>query len=341
MQQFERKAFAAALFGLLVRGATAKAASDPDLAGFVDLPLPGCSVMDATGEAAGDALGRAAEIGLKEKPLLEEFEALSKKSTATENQPMYIGLSVKDNIRATEIGDQLKRDQFLLGVEDAYERDLTIASRAFVDIESEYKIGTPPAFDASNPQSETNLIYGLALAMREKFGAWPPPEPKPAADQSRCSVDLALWRRELEPLQRLNDFARSWSGFQSRLDSLHATYGAGKLDPTVMSSQDRAIYEQDRATVASITRTATFLRDLEDLRLLVKASGLRRQSYIHDLLVSSTDADIGGTLKSRKDKGDFDKDTLNALGFQDVLTSTFPTEMEKSMAAAAKAAKSP
>lgn len=332
----KRNAFATALFGLLAYAVPAEAGADPDLVGFVDLPLPKCSTMAATGQAAFDGLARTAEIGAKEKPLLREFGALNKKSTATGNHPMYIGLSARDNTRAVDISRQIKRQQFLLSVEDAYERDMLIVSRMFVDVEGESETGTPPSFDASKPNSDANQVYGLALAMRKKFGA--APDPKPTANLSRCSVDLALWQRESEPLQRLNDVARSISGIQSRLASLHATYGSGMLDPTIMSPQDRATYEQDRDVVASIAKAATFVRDLEDLRLLVKASGLRRQSYIHDLLVSSTDIDIGGTLRVQKNRGDFDNDKLNALGFQDLLSSMFPTWIERSLATQPKAA---
>jgi hypothetical protein len=320
---------------VLATSGVVHAQSEPGIYGYVDSAVSKCSVDGALGQAGYEALNRQVEVDKKERPLLEEFEALNEKSTSTGNQPMYLGLGLKDNIRGTELSAQMKRDQLLGMVEDAYERDMRVASLIFADVEVEYRSGLPPEPDRSDPKSEHNLVYVLALAMRQAYDITST-DPKATPDQSRCSVDLALWLREAEPLQELSRSDHDMSEMKSRLDLLHAKYGAATLDPMIMSPEDRATYENDRAEVVAVQRVATFLRDIENLRLLVRASGLRREAYMHDLLVSGTDPDMGATMKARLDQGEFDKDTRSALGFQDQLSSLFPSDLERSMATLAK-----
>lgn len=319
------------LAALTLFGGLANAAVEPEVYGFVDLPLAQCDVGSATGEAQGEVLERQVQIGNSQKPMLDEFMALSKKSTATGNEPMYSGLSQQDNVRASELSQKMKENNFLESVEDAYGRDLSVLSRVFEDVDAEYKTGQVPKFDDADPKSEANLIYGYALALRQKYGV-ADVDPKPTPDQSRCSVDLALWRRLAEPIAQMDRIAQPLAMMKAKIEALRAKYGVATLatlDARAMSAADLADYEAMHSQFDSMNRVVTFIRDVEDLRLILRASGIRRQAYIHDLLVAGTDIKIGATLDGRIASAEFDQDTITALRFQDMLSSMFPSDMEK------------
>lgn len=301
--------------------------SDPGLVPAVK--LADCTPKAAISYAEFEAIKRKGALADPILKLLTEFEALNNKSTSKGDEPMWKGLSAPDAIRAAEVSAKVAQMYGLTYSDSAYVRDLRVINMMLADAVTEYSTTEAPVFD--DTKADEKMAYTVLLAMREGLDGGKD-DPVPTANQTVCSVDLAFYKAAAAPMAKYNSFGAQSPPMQAITDRLKAKYG-DKMDPVNMSPADADDYSTVRNFVASANRTRAYIGDLENLRMIVAASAIRRETHITDQMAGGTDVDFGATLKKRADNGEFNASMTKALFVQDKIAELFPTDEIKALKA--------
>ena len=213
---------------------------------------------------------------------LNEIKKLSNKAT---RPGISVGaqLSTEDNVLFDQARQRLITSQMRGVIESRRARDADVILGMVEVADKNYR------YQSEVPEGHSDFLYQESLNLLRGAEAISPrnPDIRDPVDRS-CSFDLALYQVEREGIDRI--LQTDLSSVTELLHGFQAKYGMTKIDRARLSDSDKARYDDVmQRLVRPYERVVRFVGDLENIRILAKASELIYESDKADLDLAAGD----------------------------------------------------
>lgn len=142
----------------------------------------------------------------------------------------------------------------------------------------------------------------------------------------QCSVEVALHAIETPALEYIQQERQNINSAAALVRALQQKYKMDALDTSALASEDRQLVLDLRNSQKPLLRATAFLKQIESLKVLERASVAMYQFAKADIAFSGGDEDtIGKTLKMKADNDELDANTQLAIGFWVAMDKQYPS----------------
>jgi len=297
----------------------------PILAGAVergmrvsDLPLERCELREVIARTQFASEEKAAAIAEQSLPLLNQLLQINSKATIS-NKPIKDQLSTEDIAKFTELNQRLKTTQLAQLMESRRQRDLMVIEKMVMVADREYRWQDYPK--EKDPDSTISAaIQLLRLTIKDNKISRP--------TSSACTLEYALHALENEAIAKLNAGSARLDSAMKEFKSILAKYRLDKLDRSRLSKIDlEKVNELFNGVISPMQRHGEFIKDIEHIKLMARASEITYESNIQDIAFSGGDIEaIGKTIQRRNKNNEFNESTQIALGLWTKINEVIPSE---------------
>ena len=321
---------AAALSASAIAQSTNQTVKEPERIEVI--PMAQCDLARAHATLAMEASYNGARIAEQQMKVLEQLRVLNDKAKDNE-QPLGDQLSKSDIEKFGKLTQQLSAGQLVQLIDSKRERDLNVLVQQVKLADAEYRWGATPA-EGSAEYTPYVFLLALRIMWHDK-NAFVEPAPTP------CSLDYALAKLQEEPTAKLNTMDPQIQRAAAWINQVRAKYNIKQqLDESKLSKGELATLQKYRAEVLDPgNRAANYARDLDNLRVMARASEVLYDSDRKDATIAAGDASvIGTTIQRRGDAGEFDDQMKQALGVWRKLNEQIPAPIVQAWDEESKAA---
>jgi len=280
------------------------------------LPMAQCTIGRAHAALFMEASYNGARLAEQQMKVLDEWKAIIAKGK--DGRPMIETLSKEDMQKWGQLEQRLNAGMLLELIDSRRERDLDVMVQQVKLADTEYRWGTTP-----REGSVDEKPYLFLVTMRVLWNGHHDFEPP---KESPCSFDYALAKLQVEPSEKVNALDRQVEAANAWAKQMLAKYKVTALDQAKLSKDDAATLKKYRAEVFEPGfRAAKHVEDLENLRLMAKASDIIYDADRKDAAIAAGDANvIGTTIQRRFDAGEFDERMQQAIGLWRKINDAIP-----------------
>jgi len=209
---------------------------------------------------------------------LTELKKLSATATLS-NKPVVDQLSPQNKARFLTLTKSVNLVSTEHVIFNNRDRDLTTLDHFIQLADKQYRWYQTYMADDNPEKIYSDLLEGLpAIDGSNGFDVSTPKEPA-------CSVDMALFRIELEATTKIEKLAQSvdFAKIQNNLKDLTVKYNVSSVDQAKLTPADQATYDSIMRSVNPLRHEQIFVNQMELLRLMNAASELMFQSGLEDL----------------------------------------------------------
>ncbi len=284
-----------------------------------DLALDHCELREVISRKQFDSIGKAAAIAEQALPLLEGLDVINSKATVP-NKPIKDQLSTDDISKFSELSQRLKSAQISQLMESRRERDLKVIEKMVMIADRDYRWQKQP-----KEKDPDFIIYSAIQLLRFTIKKNNITVPSSAV----CTLEYALHSLETEAIDRLNSRNAQLESAIRQFKSILAKYGMEKLDRTRLSTKDlEAVNNLINDVIRPIQRHRNFIRDIENIKLMARASDITYESNKQDIAFSGGDISaIGATIQRRNKNNEFSENMQVALGLWVKINEKIPADI--------------
>jgi hypothetical protein len=286
--------------------------------GAADLSVEHCEFRHVIARMQFESVEKAAAIAEQALPVLKQLEQITNKATHPD-KPIKDQLSTEDIVKFTELRERLKTTQIAQLMESRRQRDLMVIEKMTMIADREYRWNDHPA------ESDPDFIIYSALQLL-RFTVKQDDITVPTVQS--CTLDYALHLIENEAIEKLNSIKGLDSAISS-IKSILAKYGMEKLDRSRLSKADlEKINELENNILNPAERHRSFIKDLENIKLMARASEIMYEANKQDIAFGGGDLDaIGKTIQRKSKNKEFDEDIQLAIGFWTMINKKIPSQI--------------
>lgn len=298
-----------------------------------DLPLGRCELREVIARMQFESVEKAAAIAEQTLPILKQLEHINSKATIP-GKPIRDQLSPEDIGKFTESSQRLKTTQLAQLMESRRQRDLMVIEKMVMVADREYRWQDYPK--EKDPDSTIYAaIQLLRLTIKDNNISAPV---SPA-----CTLEYALHALENEAITKLNAGSARLDWAIKEFKSILAEYRMEKLDKSRLSKADlEKVNELINGVINPMQRHGEFIKDIEHIKLMARASEITYESNIQDVAFSGGDIEaIGKTIQRRNKNNEFNESTQIALGLWVKINEMIPSEFIQELSGLGKRAEQP
>jgi hypothetical protein len=277
-----------------------------------------CELRDVIARMKFESIERAAAIAEQVLPIIKQLEELTNKAKKPDI-PIKDQLSSDDIIKFTELSERIKTTNLAQLMESRRERDLTVIEKMTMIADRANRWNDHPAED--DPDF---IVYSalqlLRVAVKKNNITVP-------STQS-CTLDYALHLIENEGIEKLNAI-KGLDSVVSSIKAILAKYGMDKIDRSRLSKADlEKINELETNILNPAERLRSFITDIENIKLMSKASEIMYEANKQDIALGGGDIDaIGKTIQRKSKNKEYDDDLILAIGFWTMINEKMPSQI--------------
>jgi len=293
-----------------------------------DLSLERCEFREVIARMQYESIEKAAAIAEQSLPVLKQLEQINVKAKIP-GKPLQDQLDPQDIAKFTELSQRLQTTQIAQLMESRRQRDLMVIEKMVMLADREYRWQDHPS-----EKDPDYLIYASIQLLR--FTVKKDDITVPAAPI--CSLEFALHSIENEPIGKINASKDQLDSATISLKSILAKYRMDKLDRSRLSKADlEKVNELQNKVFKPLERQSTFIKDLEHIKLMARASEIMYEANKQDIAFGGGDVNaIGKTLQRRSKNNEFDEDTQIAIGLWTKINEKIPSEVVQEWSEASK-----
>ncbi|MEM5537541.1 hypothetical protein WNY58_14220 [Neptuniibacter pectenicola] len=284
-----------------------------------DLSLGRCELREVIARKQFESTDRAAAIAEQTLPLLKELEVINSKGTVP-NKPIKDQLSADDIGKFAELSQRLKSAQISQLMESRRERDLKVMERMVMIADRDYRWQEQP--EEKDPDF---IIYSAIQLLR--FTVKDVNINAPTS--SMCTLEYALHSLETEAIDKLNSGNAQLETAIKQFRSILAKYGMEKLDRSRLSKKElETVNDLMNGVIRPMQRHGDFIKDIENIKLMARASDITYESNKQDIAFSGGDISaIGATIQRRNKNNEFTENMQIALGLWIKINEKIPADI--------------
>ena len=287
-------------------------------ADFADIQV--CPLEEAMKRLEDYNITLNAQLAEKQIPVLEEIQAINSKAK-NPSLPVGAQLAKPDLDRFQQLREQLLAAQAQQVVNSGYLRDSRVIAQA---AKVAYDLSVGRMFDEKDPQF---FYYGVVLLLSVQH-------PRDQVDittphDKECSIEAGLHFNEQIAFREMNRVPVKET--TDRLKSIAQRYGLNTKEESwvekIPSLQDKQSAKIDLGMIEKGGRVLEYIKNLENLKALARASVLGYQSDMEDLKGAHTEQEISkvGTGWSERAKK-YDERTQILSGVLNMIAQKIPSD---------------
>lgn len=286
--------------------------------GADDVSPDNCKLRDVIARIQFESIEKAAAIAEQSLPVVDQLKQLVNKAKDS-NKPLQDQLATEDIIKFTELRERLKTTQLAQLMESRRQRDLMVIEKMTMIADRDYRWNDQPK--ENDPDF---IIYSNLQLLRFMIKN---NELKVPTIQS-CTLEYALTLIESEAFEKLNSI-KGLDSVTASIQSILVKYGMKTLDRSRLSKADlEKINEIENNILNPAERHRVFIKDLEHIKLMAKASEIMYEANKQDIAFGGGDTDtIGKTIQRKSKNGEFDEDTQLAIGLWTMINEKIPSQV--------------
>lgn len=145
--------------------------------------------------------------------------------------------------------------------------------------------------------------------------------------ESRCSLEYALHSVEAQAIDLIAQSKRDVEQTAASVRKLQLQYGMEILDTSMLSASDRQQVLEMRNKQAPLLRGHDFIKSVEALKILARASEVMYTADKQDIAFSRGDENsIGKTLQRQADDGTLNQNTQMSIGYWVAIDQIMPSK---------------
>lgn len=285
------------------------------------LPLDRCQFREVISIMSAESDIRSGAIAEQTLPVLNQLKYLSSRGK-NPTAPLQNQLSSDELIRFSELSHQLRTIQLASLIESYHQRDLMVIERMAMLADREYRWHDYPG--ESDPDF---IIYESLQVLRLVLE--PSDDSITTPSVPHCTLERTLHSIQLEPIAKLN--AYQLEDASRSVNAILGKYGLKKIDPSRLSNEDlEKVTELKRSVITPAKIAATFILDIEHIKLMASAAELMYEGNKQDIAFGGGDINaIGITLNRRRKNNEIDNKTWIALHLWTRISEKLPSEVSK------------
>lgn len=286
-----------------------------------DLSLERCELREVIARKQYESIDKAAAIAEQTSPLLKQLLAINSKATIP-NKPIKDQLSADDIGEFSELSQRLKSAQISQLMESRRERDLKVIERMVMISDRDYRWQEQP--EEKDPDFIVYSALQLLRFTNKDSNITTPASPV-------CTLEYALHSLETEAIDKLNNGNTRLEAAIKQFKSILAKYGMEKLDRSRLSKKDLdTVNELINGVISPMQRHGDFIKDIENIKLMARASDIAYESNKQDIAFSGGDISaIGATIQRRNKSNEFTENMQIAMGLWAKIYEKIPADIIK------------
>jgi len=290
-----------------------------------DIPIAKCDLSNLTVFHHINTLEKQIAIGQIRTPMLKEIAAIAA-TVKDHSKPVGEQLGVKDLSRFNELSQRTLSMGMQELVESKRDRDIKVIKQFVLIADRNYRYGEEIQEGHSDYVYQATLLYWRVMA-----SGLPISEQHPVSipDEKTCSMIFALHSIEKEPIQRIDSL-----DLKKDLEKMRAIVkknGMVRIEPEKLPKVDREVYDRIMENaVWPFERAQQFMDDMENIKVMARASEIIYMSEKRDLEISGGDGSrLGTTIEEMIRRKEFDQRTQAAIGIWRGLNEKIPSDVTK------------
>ncbi len=277
-----------------------------------------CELREVIARMQFESIEKAAAIAEQVLPVIKHLEELTNKAKKPDI-PIKDQLSSEDIIKFTELSERIKTTNLAQLMESRRQRDLTVIEKMTMIADREYRWNDHPA------ENDPDFIVYSALQLL-RFTVKKNDITVPAVQS--CTLDYALHLVENEGIEKLNAI-KGLDSVVSSIKAILAKYGMEKIDRSRLSKADlEKINELETNILNPAERLRSFIKDVEDIKLMSRASEIMYEANKQDIAFGGGDIDaIGKTIQRKSKNKEYDDDVILAIGLWTMINEKMPSQI--------------
>ncbi len=285
-----------------------------------DIPADECNLQNTTSIVSWNSTIARGEISANIMPLLAEVQRLASQ-TMDDERPLKDQLSARDLQRFNELNQRMQSMRSLSLIESKHERDAHFLQHIVRVADANYR------GDAAQAGRSDDVFQATLRTLATLPSAQLPPD---LSDSPRgaCSMEAAIHALEREPLRRLD--GSNLNGVLADMRALARRNNMSTIDRARLSRRDQDAYDRLMKGIAPLLAAQQFIRELEAIKSLARASEAMYESDKRDLALSGGDyARVGAGIEARIKRGELDRTTARSIDVWRMVDEKVPSDAAK------------
>jgi hypothetical protein len=266
-----------------------------------------------------ESIEKAALIAEQALPVIEQLKQITNKAK-TSDKPLKDQLPTEDVIEFAELSERMKTMTLAQLIESRRQRDLMVIEQMVMMADREYRWKDHPSENDGQAFTIYSALQLLKLSIEKNNITVP--------DGESCILDYALHMIEKEGIEKLaaiKGVLSVGSSIQAILDK----YGMEKLDRSRLSKADLdKINELETNVLQPAERLRSFIKDLENIKLMARASEIMYEANKQDIAFGGGNIDaIGMTIQKKSIDKEFDEDMQLTIGLWTMINDKIPSQL--------------
>lgn len=284
-----------------------------------DLSMDRCELREVMARKNYEVIDKIAEIGGRALPVLKQLEEINSKATVP-NKPIKDQLSADDLGKISELKQRLTSIMLFHLMESRRERDLKVIQEMVMIADRDYRYGE---------QTEENgfdlIVHSALLFLRSQINDNYISTPA----SSECTLEYALHSIEKEAIDNLNSGNERLENAMKNYKNILEKYGIEELDRALLSKDDLdTVNKLTYEIFIPMQRHVDFIKDIENIKLMARASDISYESNKQDIAFSGGDISaIGATIQRRNKNNEFSDKMQFAIGLWTKINEKIPPDI--------------
>jgi hypothetical protein len=286
-----------------------------------------CTLEESVSSIKFHVINRRGELATQAIPILVALEKINNKGTDP-RKSLGEQLSQKDVASFAELSQRLKANQLQNLIVSGYGRDADVIQKMF-EVANRIYIGGGEPQQGSPDYDAYSFLMAMLFATNAQTANQHTITVPPKEAFEKCTLEGALHLIESDSLEKLNKLpVEKMSAYFSAMRQKY-NVPSGPIDPMKFSVEDRAeVQRYVRNVLAPADHEKAFADNIENLKMLAKASELRYVQQTKDANDSGGDINAVGTSF---DAMKLDYKTKIALNLLDKIAEKVPSDWAKEM----------
>jgi hypothetical protein len=277
-----------------------------------------CDISEEIKNRRHDSLAKEKAILDQTFPIWDQLQEVASKATI-KDKPLKDQLPSGEIIKFAELSQRLKSANLSHLIENKRQRDLNVIEKMILIADMEYRWQKTP-----DESSDDFFIYAIIRALRSSIEISDLPPPM----NSTCTLEYAIHSVSKEAIKRWNAGGKRLDSAMNELEAINAKYGTNPVDHSRFSKTDLKKVNELMSVVTSMWRHIDFIKDIENIKLMVQASDIIYESNKHDIAASGGVIEaVGKDYQRRKEAGEFSEKIQIAVGVWSKINEKIPCDL--------------